>query len=187
MTPHSSTLAWKIPWTEELGRLQSTGSLGAGHDWATSLSGIGEGNGNPLQCSCLENPRDGGIYLCDYLLSLVLLIFSCGFKLVTVVLLFQSEEFPLVLLVGRVWKWQMLSFLSENVFNFSVGLCFILNFQYVWNSWFIVFYSTLEMSHLSLQAFSVQTRSQLFILLRVTVCEESLFSWCFQDTHFVFQ
>ena len=31
-------LAWKIPWTEEPGRLQSMGSLGVGHDWATSLS-----------------------------------------------------------------------------------------------------------------------------------------------------
>ena len=135
MIPHSSTLAWKIPWSEEPGRLQSMGSLRAGHDWATSLwlfalffafanidtgsylhfssyvvlccrrrqwhptpvllpgkshgwrslvgcspwghwgsytterlhfhfslSCIGEGNGNPLQCSCLENPRDGGAW-----------------------------------------------------------------------------------------------------------------------------
>ena len=38
MAPHSSTLAWKIPWMEEPGRLQSMGSLGVGHDWATSLS-----------------------------------------------------------------------------------------------------------------------------------------------------
>ena len=38
MAPHSSTLAWKIPWTEEPGRLQSMWSLGVGHDWATSLS-----------------------------------------------------------------------------------------------------------------------------------------------------
>ena len=38
MAPHSSTLAWKIPWTEEPGRLQSMGSLGVGHDKATSLS-----------------------------------------------------------------------------------------------------------------------------------------------------
>ena len=38
MAPHSSTLAWKIPWTEEPGRLQSTGSQRVGHDWATSLS-----------------------------------------------------------------------------------------------------------------------------------------------------
>ena len=114
MAPCSSTLAWNIPWTEETGRLQSMGSLGVGHDWATSLSlftfmhwrrqwqptpvflpgesqgwgslvgcspwarkelgmterlhfhfslsCIGEGNGNPLQCSCLENPRDGGAW-----------------------------------------------------------------------------------------------------------------------------
>ena len=38
MAPHSSTLAWRIPWTEEPRRLQSTGSLRVGHDWATSLS-----------------------------------------------------------------------------------------------------------------------------------------------------
>ena len=38
MAPHSSTLAWRIPWTEEPGRLQSMGSLRVGHDWATSLS-----------------------------------------------------------------------------------------------------------------------------------------------------
>ena len=62
MATHSSTLAWKIPWREEPGGLQSMGSLKVGHDWVTSLSlftsCIGEGNGNPLQCSCLENPRD---------------------------------------------------------------------------------------------------------------------------------
>jgi len=62
MAPHSSTLAWKTPWMKDPGRLQSMGSLRVGHNWATSLSlsCIGEGNGNPLQCSCLENPRDGG-------------------------------------------------------------------------------------------------------------------------------
>ena len=38
MGPHSSTLAWKIPWTEKTGRLQSMGSRRVGHDWATSLS-----------------------------------------------------------------------------------------------------------------------------------------------------
>ena len=63
MAPHSSTLAWKIPWTEEPGGLQSTGSLESDMTkrlhFHFSLSCIGEGNGNPLQCSCLENPRDG--------------------------------------------------------------------------------------------------------------------------------
>ena len=114
MAPHSSTLAWKIPWMEEPGRLQSMGSLRVGHNWTTSLwlftfmhwrrkwqptpaflpgesQGQGslvachlwgrtesdtteqlhfhfallcswEGNGNPLQCSCLENPRDRGAW-----------------------------------------------------------------------------------------------------------------------------
>ena len=38
MATHSSSLAWKIPWTEEPGRLQSMGSRRVGHDWATSLS-----------------------------------------------------------------------------------------------------------------------------------------------------
>ena len=38
MATHSSILAWRIPWTEESGRLQSTGSQRVGHDWATSLS-----------------------------------------------------------------------------------------------------------------------------------------------------
>ena len=104
ITTHSSILAWRIPWTEELGGLQSIVSQRVGHNRETnqrrqwhptpvllpgksqgerilvgcspwgrkesyttvrlhfhfSLSCIGEGNGNPLQCSCLENPRDRG-------------------------------------------------------------------------------------------------------------------------------
>ena len=52
MAPHSSTLAWKIPWTEEPGRLQSMGSLESDMTeqlyFQFSLSCPGEGNGNPL-------------------------------------------------------------------------------------------------------------------------------------------
>ena len=66
MAPYSSTVAWKIPWTEELGRLQSMGSLELDTTerlpFHFSLSCIGEVNGNPLLCSCLENPRDGGAW-----------------------------------------------------------------------------------------------------------------------------
>ena len=66
MATHSGTLAWKIPWMEEPGRrspwgckeLDTTERL----HFHFSLSCIGEGNGNPLQCSCLENPRDGGAW-----------------------------------------------------------------------------------------------------------------------------
>ena len=64
MAPHSSTLAWKIPWPEEPGRLQSMGSLSQTRlteqlHFHFSLSCIGEGSGNPLQYFRLENPRDG--------------------------------------------------------------------------------------------------------------------------------
>ena len=86
MATHSSTLAWRIPWTEEHGGLQSTGSQRVGHDRVTSFSlslsnskgsacnvgdpgsiygsrrSPGEGNGNPLQYSCLGNSMDGGAW-----------------------------------------------------------------------------------------------------------------------------
>ena len=90
MAPHSSTLAWKIPWMEELGGLLSMGLHRVGHDWATSIhfisllplvkhtqkerkkegaqdymllvTNMGEGNGTPLQYSCLENPMGGGAW-----------------------------------------------------------------------------------------------------------------------------
>ena len=66
MATHCSTLAWKIPWTEESGGLQSMGSLRVRQDellpFHFSLSCAGEGNGNPLRCSYLENPRDGGAW-----------------------------------------------------------------------------------------------------------------------------
>ena len=66
MAPHSSTLAWKIPWTEEPGGLQSMGSLRVRHDWATSLSLFTFMHWRrkwQLRCSCLENPRDGTAWL----------------------------------------------------------------------------------------------------------------------------
>ena len=69
MAAHSGTLAWKIPWMEEPGRLQSMGLLGVGHDWATSFSlftfmhwrrkwqptpvflpGESQGRGSPVGC-----------------------------------------------------------------------------------------------------------------------------------------
>ena len=68
MATHSSTLAWKIPWMEEPGRLQCSPWGCKELDMTErllfhfSLSCTGEGNGNPLQCSCLENPRDGGAW-----------------------------------------------------------------------------------------------------------------------------
>ena len=66
MALHSSTIAWKIPWMEEPGRLQSMGceesDMTERLHFDFSLSCVGEGNGNPLQCSCFDNPRDGGAW-----------------------------------------------------------------------------------------------------------------------------
>ena len=66
MAPHSSTLAWKVPWMEEPGRLQSMGSLRVRHDGVTSLSLFTfmpwRRKWQPLQCSCLENPGDRGAW-----------------------------------------------------------------------------------------------------------------------------
>ena len=63
MATHSSVLAWRIPGTEETGGLQSMGSLELDTTerlhFHFLLSCTGEGNGNPLQCSCLESPGDG--------------------------------------------------------------------------------------------------------------------------------
>ena len=66
MATHSSILAWRIPGTEEPvgcrlwghAELDTTGRL----HFHFSLSCIGGGNGNPLQCSCLKNPRDGAAW-----------------------------------------------------------------------------------------------------------------------------
>ena len=57
MAPHSSTPAWKIPWVEEPGRLQSMGSQRVRHDWATSLSLSGDSSGREYAC----NVRDLGL------------------------------------------------------------------------------------------------------------------------------
>ena len=83
MATHSTILAWRIPWTEETGGLQSMGLQRVRPDSATSTLGgsevkvsasdagdpgsipgsgrfPGEGKGNPLQYSCLENLMEGG-------------------------------------------------------------------------------------------------------------------------------
>ena len=63
MATHSSILAWRIPWAEEPGGLLSIGSQS--QTWLKRLSMhacIGEGNGNPLQYSCLENPMGRGAW-----------------------------------------------------------------------------------------------------------------------------
>ena len=72
MAIYSSILAWKVPWTEEPGEVQFTKpgtELGSPACSAGDVSSIpasgrspGEGHGNPLQYSCLENPMDRGAW-----------------------------------------------------------------------------------------------------------------------------
>ena len=62
MATHSSVLAWRIPGMAEPGGLPSMGSQSRARLKQLSVHAcIGGGNGNPLQHSCLENPRDGGV------------------------------------------------------------------------------------------------------------------------------
>ena len=71
LAPHSSTLAWKIPWKEEPGRLQFTGSQRVGHDWATSLLFTS------LQC------QSWGLHLPDIIISqgpLIITLKGLGFR-----------------------------------------------------------------------------------------------------------
>ena len=67
MVTHSSILAWRIPGMGEPGGLPSMGSHRVGHDRSDLAAAAaycidGEGNGTPLQYSCLENPMDGGTW-----------------------------------------------------------------------------------------------------------------------------
>ena len=66
MVPHSSTLAWRVPWVEEPGGLQSMGSRRVGHDWATWLSLFTfmhwRRKWQPTPVFLLENPRDRGAW-----------------------------------------------------------------------------------------------------------------------------
>ena len=66
MATFSSILAWKIPWIAEPGGLQSEGSQSwtrlSDFTFFLSIVPFGEGNGNPPQCSCLENPMDRGAW-----------------------------------------------------------------------------------------------------------------------------
>ena len=60
MATHSSILAWKIPWTEEPGGLQSTGSQRVGHDWATEHTHTGSNthaSGTTVSFSRNQGPR----------------------------------------------------------------------------------------------------------------------------------
>ena len=85
MATHSSSLAWKIPWTEERGRVQSMGSQRVGHDWVTSLY----------------------IYMFTHVLYLFLLYTGrcvCGFPGVSVVKNLPASARDIGLILYMLWS-----------------------------------------------------------------------------------
>ena len=155
MAPHSSSLARKIPWMEEPGGLQSMGSLGVGHNerlhFHFSLSCIGEGNGNPLQCSCLENPRDGGAWwaavyrvtqsrtrLKRLSSNNFTLIFPWGFKLPSLIKIAKVRTDTKTRKIinaktSRKTLKLILSSLNSNSSYFNSSYLKIVNFSWIWS------------------------------------------------------
>ena len=92
MATHSSILAWRIPWTEKPGRLQSTGLQRVGHDWATSLHFMGDMQG------ISQNPSPRTVAGLETALSISLEVNCPCFYLHLCVLLLSSAAFPPFLL-----------------------------------------------------------------------------------------
>ena len=137
MAPHSSTLAWKIPRTEEPGRLQSMGSLRDTTEqlhFHFSLSYIGEGNGNPLQCSCLENSRDGGawwaaVYGVAQSRTRLKRLSSSSSEVYSSVMLWSQATVTVFM-----WKYDWASVNFQNLyFKYIIYICF--NHDYIQGRW----------------------------------------------------
>ena len=84
MATHSSILAWRIPWTEEPGGLQSTGSQRVRHDWVTSLyKPILLIQGQNIKHICLPSLSTVAIFLSQYICGLIWLSFSMPLYLIS--------------------------------------------------------------------------------------------------------
>ena len=111
MAPHSSTFAWKIPWTEEPGGLQSMGSHRVGHDWS-DLAAAAAAN---TECRALMVSS-----------SLVLCPSGCVFSLTKQVQRpFVAGSFPGKIPKNQVWNWCcILQFHRTNVLYLPKSNCF---------------------------------------------------------------
>ena len=78
MATHSSILAWKIPWTVEPGRLQSTGSQTVGHDWATSLLSLS--NSLPIFQICIQTLSSTKYIITLWLKCILLFVYLYWYK-----------------------------------------------------------------------------------------------------------
>ena len=139
MATHSSTPAWKIPWMEEPGRLQSMGSLGVGHNWVTLLSlftfmhwrrkwqptpvflpGESQGRQSIVGC-CLWGHKESGLSSIN-LLSVLLR--HNGFARIQKAVVDQTSSRPPNsdhdLFLVQVWLWEVLwSFFSVQPLSWS--------------------------------------------------------------------
>ena len=151
MAPHSSTLAWKIPWMEEPGRLQSMGSLRVRHDWATSLSPFifmhWRRKWQPTPVFCLENPRDGGAWwaaiygvaqswtrlkrLSSSSSSSKLLIVSNFFKHILALIFIYFPFFYLLDLIHRLISFNFLLLFVLYFYFFLLALLLLRNSSFI--------------------------------------------------------
>ena len=149
------------------------GSLRVRHHWATSLSlsCIGEGNGNPLQCSCLENPRDGGAWraaiygvaqsrtrLKRLSSSSSILIIRFSFHSISYLLLHISHHFILCasfyIVSSDLFHWkslQLYNVLYNHFLNFSLMTCFFVDRYFILffvkcESYFVIVFYCLSMT-----------------------------------------
>ena len=104
MAPHSSTLAWKIPWTEEPDKLQSMGSQRVGHDWTTSLLLMLSSNDRIIISRFTDwySTVKKNLFSIDY----IFLFYSILFTL----LLKFSESFAPYLVRGSTFRPTLMSF-----------------------------------------------------------------------------
>ena len=119
MASHSSTLAWKIPWMEEPGRVQSMGSLRVGHDWVTSLSlftfmhwrrkwqptpvflpGESQGRGSPVGCRLWG--RTVGHDWSDLAASYIFVFSVCVVRTLKIYSLSKFQVYETVLAIGTM-------------------------------------------------------------------------------------
>ena len=97
MAIHSSTIAWKIPWTEEPGRLQFMGSQRVGHDWATQPTYI-------AQCFRLRLPKLDAEMRNNAMTKLDSILKSRDITLPTKVCLVKAMVFPIVMYGCESWS-----------------------------------------------------------------------------------
>ena len=149
MAPHSSTLAWKIPWTEEPGRLQSMGSLRVGHNWS--------------DLACFWSWTTSSLSLVDLIPS------ESGASALLIPMNFGSQW----------WLFFLMSFFpfSKLLYVCSRGLCQVLHLL-AWLRKFQIHFSNLEFKDLNSWESNSCRPSQSPVVVRECAVVLSYGFWC---------